>query len=636
MKHRPFPFILSVLWLTAMLCAAQETTLWKKERATALRPKSGRGWTITARGRQGHTRLLAYSTEGDWEKAMQNPTFRWILQRYADAAEQEAAPQPGVRMADLPERVEPLLTDLWHQDWPYNRFTPVIGGEHCLTGCVAQAMAQVMRHHRYAACRGSHTYTDSLGCGQTLTAVFPPQGYDFESMLDVYEEENYTEREADAVGRLLSDCGVAVDMQYGTGSSGAVSTKQAVALHQYFGYDAGMQLYYRDYFRQSEWEDMLRRELAAGRPVLMSARSPSLSHAFCCDGYDEEGLFHINLGMAGDADGFYYLPYLTPKQPQWYDPEEAERGMNLLQEAIIGIKPDEGGQPTHVMAADRLEPYGRREVVVHHLADLGWNACESTVGLWLLDGGHTEWCVAQVEHRFEPLTLDGGEAYTDTLRIGLPDALGDGTYRLELRFRETDGNWQRVRTCLGTPDHLLLTMKGGQPSIVADTLAQASLWLDSHSFPATVETNSCPKFSFTLHNGEVPFCGRFYVLLQPEDDTNATYHCIQYQGIYLEPGEQTTRNFSRSRVPLKTGRYNLWLAYEGTLLEDTLLWLTQEPLQQVEVVPAGSGVDIIEGQPEAKGQAYDLGGRPLPQGHRRKGIALERRSGDYRKTLNSK
>lgn len=633
MRRIPHALLFLALWLTALPCTAQDSTCWQKGRVRAVQTKFKRGFAVTAEEGTGQTRLLAYSPDGCWEKALQNPTFQWILQQYA--ATKDNCRQPAVCMAGLPERVEPLLTDRWHQGWPYNRYTPVTDGSHCVTGCVAHAMAQVMRHHRYAACRGSHTYTDSLGCGETLTAVFPPEGYNFEAMPDTYEEGTYTEQQAEAVGRLLSDCGVAVDMRYGLESSSANSIRQAVALTTYFGYDEGMQVHYRDHFRQTEWEAMLRHELAEGRPVLMSAHSPSLAHAFCCDGYDEAGLFHLNLGMAGDADGYYYLPYLTPKQPEWYDPDEAESGMNLLQYVITGIRPAADGKATHVLAMDRLEPCGDSAVVAHSVANMGWNAYEGTVGLWLEREGKTQTCVAEMARRFEVAHF-ADTAYTDTLRLkALPEGLADGRYRLKPYFRETDGSWQAVRTSLGTADHLWLEIRGKKTAIIDDTLAQATLTLEGHTFPDTVEYNTRPVFSFTLRNGNTPFCGRFYVMLQAEGDRNAPLHCIQYQGIYLEPGEQTTRHFQRSRVPLATGSYDLWLAYEGTLLNDTLLWMTKEPLQKVEVVPAAT---VVDAPPSSTGDSptelRDLWGRSLPPGkHRPKGIVLEGRHGTYRKTI---
>ena len=40
-----------------------------------------------------------------------------------------------------------LVTTTWNQGYPYNKFTPKLGGESTLTGCTQTALAQVMRYH---------------------------------------------------------------------------------------------------------------------------------------------------------------------------------------------------------------------------------------------------------------------------------------------------------------------------------------------------------------------------------------------------------------------------------------------------------------------------------------------------------
>ena len=66
------------------------------------------------------------------------------------------------------EEVGPLLTTQWFQKSPYNQLCP----GHTMTGCVATAMAQVMKYWNYPAFgRGSHSYTDDSGYG-TQSADF--------------------------------------------------------------------------------------------------------------------------------------------------------------------------------------------------------------------------------------------------------------------------------------------------------------------------------------------------------------------------------------------------------------------------------------------------------------------------------
>ena len=46
------------------------------------------------------------------------------------------------------EKVGPLLTTEWHQEDPFNRYTPIKGEKHAPAGCVPIAIAQVVNYHQ--------------------------------------------------------------------------------------------------------------------------------------------------------------------------------------------------------------------------------------------------------------------------------------------------------------------------------------------------------------------------------------------------------------------------------------------------------------------------------------------------------
>lgn len=574
--------------------------------------RGGRGFLITEAGGDEPV-VLAYSEQGHLERALRNPNFQWLLSMLS---------APGVHRKpawtyenDLPEYVEPLLTDTWHQYAPYNARTPVVDGQHCATGCVAQSMAQVIRFHRYARGGTSYTYTDSLGSGQTLTAAIPVDGYDFDQMLDEYEEGYYTARQLDALTRLLSDCGIAVNMKYGVQASSAQCVFQSQALVNLFGYDEGLQMYYRDFFTYREWVRMLKEELAQGRPVLMAARSPSLSHAFCCDGYDADGLFHLNLGEGGDADGYYYLPYLTPKQPEWYDEDSPEGGMNLLQSATVGIRPA-GGTPSaqsYAFGMAAIEPLsgqtdrrGELTLVTRDMGNVGWNVCPGPVELLLKKEDETVAVLAHYDHDFQLCEVTGA-CYTDTLTFVVPEEVGDGLYRVVAAVQDDQGRWNEVRTSVGTPNYLLLQVEQGMLSLFSDEAGIARLTLEHVEFPDTIVRGTNPEFAFTLRNGNTEYCGRFYVILEPQDGGNDCL--IQYQGLTMDREEQTRRSFHRTRVNIKAGTYHLRLSYDQNLFNDSLVWFSQEPLKTVQVVEKTDAVASPRIS-SACDRWYDLQGRP--------------------------
>lgn len=586
-------------------------------------------------------RILARIPGGDMQRALQNPTFRWILDSYGRSIGRMPAPKV-LKRAEGPDKVEPLLTDLWHQFAPYNALTPQIGGEHCATGCVAHALAQVIRYHRYAQGTGTYTYTDLDGCGQTLSTTLPAMGYDFDRMLDVYEEGAYTPEQLTALATLLRDCGILVQMQYGVDASGAYSVRQPIALANALGYDRGLQMYFRDFYTYSEWEQMLRHELQQGRPVLMSASSASLSHAFCCDGYDEQGLFHLNLGMAGDADGYYYLPYLTPKQPEWYDEDNPEGGMNLLQYMTVGIQPPhltegEASAERHSFGFSRImavrETAARHDslsVATMQLANVGWNAHEGRVALALKHNEDVVALLADYPHGFLLEELDD-TTYSDTLRFAVPLHVQEGRYRVVPVFEQSGGRWEEARTSVGVPNYLFLSVSEDSLRLQPDAGGTASLELADYDFPDSVVRGSRPPFTLALRCHGAEYCGRYYVILSPEDNPD-DLRIIQLQGLTLADGETTVRDFRRTYVGLASGNYHLRVAYDVDLFTDSLVWLSPAPLKTIRVVEPASGV-ALPGAEKGGAQYVDLSGRRVADPRRRHGIVVQKTRDENRKVL---
>ncbi len=601
-------------------------------------PQEGRGFRIEGSGCNEGV-LLGYSPDGRLEEALRHPGLRLLLDAYDHAG--SCQPAPRVLPATVKACVEPLLTDSWNQPEPYNVCAPMIEGRHCQVGCVALAMAQVMRYWRWPERgHGSHTYVDSTGCGQTLTADFAHE-YRWHLMRDVYEGDvDSMDVGLLEAGTLMRDCGVAVDMRYGLSASAARSVRQAIALNTWMGYDSGMQMYYRDFFSRAEWDGMLMEELSEGRPVLFAAQSASLSHALVCDGYDRDGLFHMNFGLGGDADGYYYLPHLTPKQPQWYDPESAERGMNLLQTMIVGVRPAMASTVVrHALGMASIEPVvasaprlGQVSVATRHLANVGWNVADSaSMRLVLLRGDEVVADLAGYPHAFALEEL-ADTAYTDTLSFAVGGSLADGLYRVCPAVREAQGGWTLARASMGTPSHVLLRVGRDSLALLPDSSMQARLTLRAWEFPDSVQRGQCPPFSLSLRNeGEAEYCGRLSVMLR-ERNSPSRYHHVQYQGVWLSPGEEVTYTFRRTRFPLSEGDYDLCLAYDTNLFTDSLVWLSPNPVCEVHVCPPQpTRVPGVDAALASQGARYGLDGRRKPRGAR--GIGVEQKNGKYRKIV---
>lgn len=221
--------------------------------------------------------------------------------------------------------VAPLLTTVRHQSAPYNARCPyylhsdgTLSEAHCIVGCVATAMEQILTFHRK-----TYTLQDTLHGWQTdhftIGDVLPGESVDTRLILDNYDTQTYTAAEADAVARLSYWLGVASHMQWGLSSSGTNSYRLVEPLHNAFGLPYVHYLEAYKYDPAAYWQ-FIANEIMASRPVYYAgAIQETGGHAFVLDGLDSDGLFHVNWGYGGEFDGFFRLDVL------WYAQPEADR-----------------------------------------------------------------------------------------------------------------------------------------------------------------------------------------------------------------------------------------------------------------------------------------------------------------------
>ena len=251
--------------------------------------------------------------------------------------------------------VEPLLTSRWNQSPLYNKYCPKADGEdQAPTGCVATAMAQVMRYWKFPEHgTGSHEYDysdrDTVHWPYgPLSADFEHTYYDWDHMPDTLSGA-CDSIEIEAVAVLNYHCGVALDMVYGEdGSMAFVTIEDAilfdtniypahiaceVVIPQYFGYSPMTDGKLRRDYELDEWIALLQNELVAGRPIIFAGaeeEGPSAGHCFVIDGCNQRNKFHINFGWGGSYDGNFYVDALKPAR--YYD-------FNARQQAITGMCP---------------------------------------------------------------------------------------------------------------------------------------------------------------------------------------------------------------------------------------------------------------------------------------------------------
>ena len=276
------------------------------------------------------TPILGYSTEGEFDTQHTPEQLQeWLAQRAAEicaavtspAYTNEAAGEMWRALASenhTPSRygsvvVAPLVDIHWNQSPYYNNYCPydASAGERTVTGCVATAMAQLIRFWQYPPQGiGSHSYTHSTYGVQS--ANFGATTYDY-SLMPHQLSGSSSAAEINEVARLNYHCGVSVDMDYGlnvNGGSGASVVRAANSFNTYFGY-SGCQYENKASYSNTQWINKLKTELNNGRPVLYSG-SGSGGHAFICDGYTIDNYFHFNFGWGGYQDGYFLLDSITP------------------------------------------------------------------------------------------------------------------------------------------------------------------------------------------------------------------------------------------------------------------------------------------------------------------------------------
>lgn len=348
------------------------------------------GFVIIA-GDDAVTPVLGYTSTGSFDAENLPDGLKDLLKSYerqiAALGDNYVANQTATRAAFTGEKL--LKTAEWNQMAPFNKYTP----NNYVTGCVATAGAIVMKHHGYPAKGiGSHTYTWNE---QDLTANFE-HDYDWASMPVKYDGTN--DAAFDGVARLMSDLGVAVEMQYAKGGSGASMEDLLTALKKYFGYSKYARLLAIADLGAEVWNDRLRAEIDANRPILYSAvDSNKGGHSFVIDGYKDES-FSVNWGWGGYCDGFYRIGALNPETGG----KPLGDKYNLSQSAVFSLQPSDGEEVISNLGFIKIDGY--LETMNMNVTDV---KADKKLNLYLL-----------------PLQSQGDNLFTGEVAIALKNAKG--------------------------------------------------------------------------------------------------------------------------------------------------------------------------------------------------------------------
>ncbi len=242
-------------------------------------------------------------------------------------------------------RVEPLVKSKWGQTNAGNRncfnyYTP----SNCACGCVATAMGQIMKFHRYPDYSVTPVTKECFFNGNATNCTMRGGVYDWDSMVDeiVYVS---SDKQAEAMGRIVYDAAVSVRMIWNhpgkvSDSSGAAyGCYSANAFNEVFGYASAA------YLETGEIEtpvsastigDAVLCNLDAGYPVnigIAGVQNTTLvGHSVVLDGYgfkDDTLYVHLNMGWWGQSDLWYSIPVFSTGDIAW----------NELSDVIYNIIP---------------------------------------------------------------------------------------------------------------------------------------------------------------------------------------------------------------------------------------------------------------------------------------------------------
>jgi hypothetical protein len=405
------------------------------------------------------------------------PAFEWWMTAMTKTMEETlaegATPAKAEKSSKYQEEVPEMMTTRWGQQDPYYILSPTYSkngrNEFYVTGCVATAMAQIMKYHKYPEKgKGYNKWTffpNGKNAAGTTRRVNFTHVYDWDDMLDTYTKNSYNDAQATAVATLMNDCGGSVSMQYATDGSGAYASDACLALRKNFQYNQGCKYYTRSFMPKDVWMDIIYRELNDGCPILYGGATTSEEgHEFVFDGYDKKGFVHVNWGWDGANDGFFDVALLNSREGSFTEQQSM---------VIIRLPEDiryDGSYKSLWGSSTGL-----------NLTKVGTNLRTNNFTAYNVDvetfTGKLEMVAQNLETGEvtaitddDPLTsIDYGSGYSFQLN-GDFSQLTDGTYRIYVATQSTDINktelqWQPVLCKETLTSNYMLTISNGNSTL---------------------------------------------------------------------------------------------------------------------------------------------------------------------------
>lgn len=526
-----------------------------------------KGFVIVA-GDDVVTEILGYADSGSFDSDNLPENAKAMLESYAEQiAVIQQNPSLLATSTSTHAAISPLVQTEWDQSEPYNYLCPTVASEssRSVTGCVATAMAQVMYYHKWPTATTTTIPAYSYAYSSSTTVKVDAQAvttFDWDAMQTTYTgSESASDASAVAVAELMICAGKSVEMQYSYSGSGAYTTSVVPALKNYFDYDGAMKLVDRGDYTTDEWDALIYNELASSRPVIIGATAVSESsvggHEFVCDGYDGDGLYHINWGWSGYCDGYFRLALLNP-DGEGTGGVEGSGGYSLDQEAIIGIQPNQGNDDAEsmVMTAYQLETSTSSTTRTSTSSNFSvalnlqtYNMTGSTatfdvaLGIYNASGTLNDTAIIANED-----TLQNFYGYGGRMTLSFGSGYSNGTYYIKLLSRLTgDTEWHLQNSA--NIYYVIATISGNTASF-ENIAANSILTVDTVCVNGNNRATSTQKIAVSLTNSGTANTNELYAFVDGS--------LLGGIGVNIDPG--TSAEYQFSWTPSSTGTYTINLA----------------------------------------------------------------------------
>lgn len=411
-------------------------------------------------------KILGYSDTGNFDFSNMPPQLSNLLSQYEDQINTISNTSSVTLKTEIKENTQKkiLETAPYHQGYPFNLNTPTVGGTHYPTGCVATAMAIIMKYHNWP--------DQSIGNKFFNYTSFQEEYHDFNTTYNwnniLFDYSNNINNDCNIeVAKLVNQIATSVGTSYvninGELQAGAFVKTVHMMFNNIFRYSGAANLRMwkneitnfqtgeittqEEYYTAEEWYNMIINEIDNNRPVLYSAYGKEvLGHCFVIDGYDTNDLFHINWGWGSSCNGFFALTSLLTD-------ENINHTYEYGHEMCIGIQPEDvrPGQISKLYFENTEEAgiYFDQENITSNNT-----ACFALKGLRYRIEGDYELGIA--------LKNDGNEivevhSIKESPMVTFKSEIRE-TWKLQAIYRENNGDWIEIPSPNGC-DHCPVIQK---------------------------------------------------------------------------------------------------------------------------------------------------------------------------------